>query len=136
MAKAVAASQADAASGSSQNREVNDNLWLFIQEDGTYVIKLFSIRSLEKAMSVANEPRFDDRGRLYTTQVAGESWSFLLLGPYRDRPAAEADLEQLPEHHRRAAQITPVSSIASKRCAKRAVLRKEEARGLEAYCLD
>lgn len=116
--------------------EINDNTWLFTQIPGAYVVHVFTLLDQAKALEIAAKPRYSGQAKLYTTQVKNQTWSFMLLGPYADVDAAKSARERLPAYLAKDARIRSVALIAENRCKKRFQLRADEARGLDAYCLE
>ena len=118
--------QGDIALPAKTQSTVNDNLWLFTQDKGAYVIQLFSLLNIKNAHTVSKEAAFRDRAHLYTTHINNKQWAVLLLGPYVDAAAARLAREELPANYAGMGSIRLIRHIAEKRCAKRKQLDAEQ----------
>lgn len=115
---------------------INDNTWLFTQAQGAYSVHVFTLLDQARAQEIAAMPRFRSKAKLYTTQTQQQTWSFLLLGPYVDVDTAKVARSRLPKYLAKDARVRSIALIAENRCKKRFQLGEDEARGLDAYCLE
>ncbi|MEE9446535.1 MAG: hypothetical protein V3V09_01125 [Arenicellales bacterium] len=123
------------------NKAVNpvyleDNQWLFTQENNAHVIHVFTVLDHQKAVDVAQKPYFKDNAHVFTTRAREQNWTFLLLGPYENEAQAKEARSALPRVYAKGARIRLVSVIAQNRCKKRASLRSEQAQGLDVFCFE
>ncbi|MFT7661493.1 MAG: hypothetical protein ACI89S_002618 [Gammaproteobacteria bacterium] len=122
---------ADSSAGS-----LNDNGWLFNQQPDSHVIHLFSLTQWGKAQEAATASLFGDSAKLFSTQIRGDSWYFILQGPYSSKVLAEEAKQALPEQYRMNSRVRDVSVIAKNRCKKRLKLLPGQKDQLSIYCVN
>ena len=115
---------------------INDNTWLFTQAKGAYAVHVFTLLDHARAMEIAAKQRYRSKAKLFTTQAKYKTWSFLLLGPYADIDTAKAARSRLPSYLAKSARIRSIELMAENRCKKRFQLQENQARGLDAFCLN
>ncbi len=115
---------------------INNNAWLFSQPAGSKVLMLFTLKNAEHATQIANSSRFVSRSSLFSTQIKGTTWFYLLLGPYANDHLAQAAKNALPRRFQTESRIRSLDVLATKRCVKRSELSESQARELSVYCVN
>jgi len=109
----------------------NDNRWLFQETSKDFTLQLFSIRNHSSALSQLRS--LNGRGQLFSTNVKGQAWYFVLFGKFLTKKSAELAAKQLPNWASEW-RVRSVRRLQVSRCKKIAQLNDQESLDLEDLC--